>query len=87
MVNDTPIYVRGFNWIPDDALLTRLDPRRYRTSIKEAVAAGANLMRIWGGGIYESDDFYDVCDELGDPGLAGLPVRLRGLQRGRAAAQ
>jgi beta-mannosidase len=65
VVNGTPIYVRGFNWIPDDALLTRLTPDSYRTSIGEAVAAGANLLRIWGGGIYESDDFYDVCDELG----------------------
>jgi beta-mannosidase len=65
VVNGTPIYVRGFNWIPDDALLTRLTPNTYRTSIDEAVAARANLLRIWGGGIYESDDFYDVCDELG----------------------
>ncbi|GAA3692654.1 glycoside hydrolase family 2 protein [Microlunatus aurantiacus] len=65
VVNGTPIYVRGFNWIPDDALLTRLTPDSYRSSIGEAVAAGANLLRIWGGGIYESDDFYDVCDELG----------------------
>ncbi|HEY5783138.1 MAG TPA: glycoside hydrolase family 2 protein [Microlunatus sp.] len=65
VINGTPIYVRGFNWIPDDALLTRLTPDSYRTSIDEAVAAGANLLRIWGGGIYESDAFYDVCDELG----------------------
>jgi beta-mannosidase len=65
VVNGTPIYVRGFNWIPDDALLTRLTPDSYRSSIGEAVDAGANLLRIWGGGIYESDDFYDVCDELG----------------------
>jgi beta-mannosidase len=65
VVNGTPIHVKGFNWIPDDALLTRLTPDTYRTSITEAVDAGANLLRIWGGGIYESDDFYEVCDELG----------------------
>ena len=65
VVNGTPVYVRGFNWIPDDALLTRLTPDTYRASIDQAVAAGANLLRVWGGGIYESDDFYDVCDELG----------------------
>lgn len=65
VVNGTPIYVKGFNWIPDDALLTRLDADSYRTSITEAAAAGANLLRVWGGGIVESDDFYDVCDELG----------------------
>lgn len=65
VVNGTPIYVKGFNWIPDDALLTRLSPATYRTSIDEAVSGGANLLRVWGGGIYESDDFYAVCDELG----------------------
>ena len=65
VVNGMPIYVKGFNWIPEDALLTRLTPETYRASIDEAVAAGANLLRVWGGGIYESDDFYDVCDELG----------------------
>ena len=65
VVNGTPVYVKGFNWIPDDALLTRLSPASYRASIEEAVAGGANLLRVWGGGIYESDDFYAICDELG----------------------
>ena len=65
VVNGTPVYVKGFNWIPDDALITRLTPQTYRASIMEAVDAGINLLRVWGGGIYESDDFYDVCDELG----------------------
>ncbi|HEU4948467.1 MAG TPA: glycoside hydrolase family 2 protein [Kribbella sp.] len=64
-VNDRPIYVRGANWIPDDAFVTRLDRESYRLSIVDAVDAGMNLLRVWGGGIYESDDFYDVCDELG----------------------
>ncbi|MEV5962810.1 glycoside hydrolase family 2 protein [Kribbella sp. NPDC051952] len=64
-VNDKPIYVRGANWIPDDAFVTRLNAQTYRTSIQDAVDAGMNLLRVWGGGIYESDEFYDVCDELG----------------------
>lgn len=64
-VNDEPIYVKGYNWIPDDAFLTRLDADRYRTSIMEAYDSGANLLRVWGGGIYESNYFYNVCDELG----------------------
>ena len=64
-VNGVPVYVKGYNWIPDDALLTRLTPDSYRTSITQAVEGGANLLRVWGGGIFESDDFYDVCDELG----------------------
>ncbi|MFD3402613.1 glycoside hydrolase family 2 protein [Kribbella sp. NPDC058693] len=64
-VNGKAIYVRGANWIPDDAFVTRLNADTYRTSIQDAVDAGMNLLRVWGGGIYESDDFYDVCDELG----------------------
>ncbi|HEY4571159.1 MAG TPA: glycoside hydrolase family 2 protein [Kribbella sp.] len=64
-VNGKPIYVRGANWIPDDAFVTRLTAETYRTSIQDAVDAGMNLLRVWGGGIYESEDFYDVCDELG----------------------
>ncbi|MFI6673425.1 glycoside hydrolase family 2 protein [Kribbella sp. NPDC050470] len=64
-VNDKPIYVRGANWIPDDAFVTRLNRSTYQTSIQDAVDAGMNLLRVWGGGIYESEDFYDICDEQG----------------------
>lgn len=64
-VNDRPVYVRGANWIPDDALVTRLTAETYRRSVTDAVDAGMNLLRVWGGGIYESEDFYAVCDELG----------------------
>jgi beta-mannosidase len=64
-VNDRPVYVKGANWIPDDALLTRMTPERYRASITDAADAGMNLLRVWGGGMFEADDFYDVCDELG----------------------
>ncbi|MEU8221526.1 glycoside hydrolase family 2 protein [Kribbella sp. NPDC048915] len=64
-VNGKPVYVRGANWIPDDAFVTRLNADTYRTSVLDAVDAGMNLLRVWGGGIYESEDFYDVCDELG----------------------
>lgn len=64
-VNDRPVYVRGANWIPDDALVTRQTAETYRTSVIDAVEAGMNLLRVWGGGMYESEDFYAVCDELG----------------------
>ena len=64
-VNDTPIFVKGANWSPGDAFLTRLNRSTYEGSITDAVDAGMNLIRVWGGGIYETDDFYDVCDELG----------------------
>ncbi|TCC53578.1 glycoside hydrolase family 2 protein [Kribbella capetownensis] len=64
-VNDKPIYVRGANWIPDDAFVTRLNRATYEASLQDAVDAGMNLLRVWGGGIYESEDFYDICDEQG----------------------
>ncbi len=57
--------VRGANWIPDHAYLTEMTPERYAERIDDAIEANVNLLRIWGGGIYESDDLYDRCDELG----------------------
>lgn len=64
-INGVPVYAKGANWIPGDPFITRMTPERYRTSVVDAVEAGMNILRIWGGGIYESDDFYEVCDELG----------------------
>jgi beta-mannosidase len=65
LVNDRPIYIKGANWIPDDAFVHRVDRARYEERILQAATANINLLRVWGGGIYESDDFYDVCDERG----------------------
>lgn len=65
VINDQPIFVKGVNWIPGDAFVTRLDRESYATSLDTAVAAGANLVRVWAGGIYESEDFYDIADEQG----------------------
>ncbi|HJE60478.1 MAG TPA: glycoside hydrolase family 2 protein [Nocardiopsis listeri] len=64
-VNGRDILVRGANWIPDDTFPSRLDRDRYAEAIDQACAAGMNLLRVWGGGIYEADDFYDVCSERG----------------------
>jgi beta-mannosidase len=64
-VNEVPVFVRGFNWIPDDAFVTRVDRDRYALRLAQACAVNANYLRVWGGGIYESDDFYDLADELG----------------------
>jgi beta-mannosidase len=58
-VNGEPVYVRGANWIPDDAFVTRLTPEAYRRSVGDAVAAGRNLLRVWGGGIYESEQLLE----------------------------
>ncbi|MGY5106869.1 glycoside hydrolase family 2 protein, partial [Streptomyces sp. 900105245] len=65
VVNGVRVFVRGINWIPDDVLPSRVTPERYRTRLTQAAEANVDLVRIWGGGIYESDDFYDACDELG----------------------
>ncbi|WP_166029072.1 glycoside hydrolase family 2 protein [Streptomyces chilikensis] len=65
LVNGVPVFVRGVNWIPDDAFPSRVTPGRYRARLEQAAGAGVDLVRIWGGGIYEDDAFYDACDELG----------------------
>ncbi|GAA3453254.1 glycoside hydrolase family 2 protein [Dactylosporangium matsuzakiense] len=65
IVNGEPVYVRGFNWIPDDPFPARPGPAQLRERFGQAVAAGANALRVWGGGLYESDAFYDLADELG----------------------
>ncbi|MDQ0642751.1 glycoside hydrolase family 2 protein [Microbacterium murale] len=64
-VNERIVQIRGANWIPDHAFLTEVDRDRYARRIGDAVDANMNLLRVWGGGIYESDDFYDLCDEQG----------------------
>lgn len=65
VVNDQPVYVKGVNWIPDDAFPSRIGEQRYRERLLQAADANVNLIRVWGGGIFESEDFYDVADELG----------------------
>ncbi len=65
VVNGKPIFAKGANWIPDDHFLTRITRQRLLRRITQAVDANLNLLRVWGGGIYETEDFYDVCDELG----------------------
>ena len=64
-VNGTPMFCGGANWIPDDNFLPRISPQRYRTRLTQARDANMVMIRVWGGGIYEDDAFYDACDELG----------------------
>ncbi|MFJ7147131.1 glycoside hydrolase family 2 protein [Streptomyces sp. NPDC100445] len=65
VVNGVRIFARGVNWIPDDAFPSRITPERYRARLTQAADAHVDLVRVWGGGIYEDDAFYDACDELG----------------------
>jgi beta-mannosidase len=64
-VNGHEIFCRGANWIPADALPSRATPELTRNLLRAAVDANMNMIRVWGGGFYEQDFFYDICDELG----------------------
>lgn len=65
VVNGEPMFIRGVNWIPEAGELGELDDARVRRRLEQAVGLGVNLVRVWGGGIFESDLFYETCDELG----------------------
>lgn len=63
--NNVPFFAKGANWIPPDALYTRPTRAEYDHLLRAAVAANMNMIRVWGGGMYEQPWFYDLCDELG----------------------
>ena len=64
-LNGQPVFAKGANYIPQDNFLPRVTEERYRKTILDAVNANMNMLRIWGGGIYENDLFYDLCDQYG----------------------
>ena len=64
-VNGVPVFCKGANWIPADALPSRVTQEATRDLLQSAVDANMNMIRVWGGGRYEPDWFYDLCDELG----------------------
>ncbi len=63
-VNKQPIFIKGANWVPADVFLPRVTKAKYRNLLVAAKEAGINMLRVWGGGIYEDDAFYDLCDSL-----------------------
>jgi beta-mannosidase len=65
VVNGVPVFAKGANWIPADSFLPRVTRERYEHLLGSAQRANMNMLRVWGGGIYESDDFFDVADERG----------------------
>lgn len=65
MVNGVKVFAMGADYIPEDNILSRVNPGRTRRLLEDCVAANMNAIRIWGGGHYPSDFFYDICDELG----------------------
>lgn len=63
--NNVPIFCRGANWTPADAFLPQITPQKYRAWLELAARGNHNMIRVWGGGVYEDHVFYDLCDELG----------------------
>ena len=64
-VNGVDVFAMGADYIPEDNLLPRVNPERTRRLLEDAKAANMNCVRVWGGGYYPEDFFYDICDELG----------------------
>ena len=64
-VNNRRLFMKGANWIPCDAYESRQTPERYRDLLTSAAKANMNMLRVWGGGQYEHEVFYNLCDELG----------------------
>ena len=65
VVNGQPMFAKGANFIPDDALLPNVTTERYYQLMKDVKDANHNMIRVWGGGIYEDNRFYDAADEMG----------------------
>jgi beta-mannosidase len=64
-INGVPIFAKGANWVPPDHFPARASDEKYRHLIREARFAGMNMLRVWGGGVYERDLFYQLCDSAG----------------------
>jgi beta-mannosidase len=65
LINGKAIFAKGVNWIPSDSFLPRVSKEKYETLLSKAKDANMNFVRVWGGGFYENDIFYELCDELG----------------------
>lgn len=64
-IDGKPVYMKGANYIPSDAFLSRVTKKEYEKVVSLAKDANMNMLRVWGGGIYEDDYFYDLCDKYG----------------------
>ena len=64
-INGKRVFAKGANWIPADNILTWIKPEDYKKLLYMAKEANMNMLRVWGGGIYEDEEFYTLCDELG----------------------
>lgn len=65
VINGVPVFCKGANWVPADSLAARVTPEHYQALLHDAREANFNMLRVWGGGTYERDAFWDLCDRLG----------------------
>ncbi len=65
VVNGVPIFAKGANWIPADSFPSRITDAQLEHLIRSAADANMNMLRVWGGGVYEEERFYDLCDQFG----------------------
>lgn len=65
VLNGKPVFIKGANYIPQDSFLPRLTQIHYNNLLKDVVASKMNMLRVWGGGVYEDDIFYELCDKYG----------------------
>ena len=65
LLNGVPVFMKGANYIPNDIFLPRVGRSEYERVVGDAAEAGMNMLRVWGGGVYEDDCFYSLCDEAG----------------------
>src|SRR5258705_1098982 len=65
IINGVPVFAKGGNWIPADSFPTRVSRAKYNQLLESVRDTNMNMLRVWGGGIYESNNFYELCDEMG----------------------
>jgi beta-mannosidase len=65
LLNGKNVFMKGANYVPQDVFLSRVDSNDYRELLQQVVDANMNMLRVWGGGVYERDLFYDLCDRYG----------------------
>ncbi len=65
VLNGVPLFIKGANYIPPDSFMPRFDSERLQSTLDAVRFSNMNMLRIWGGGYYESDEFYNACDEMG----------------------
>lgn len=65
IINDIPVFIKGTNWVPTECFIGSIKDEKYKDLVKKAKDGNINMLRVWGGGVYEKDLFYDLCDEYG----------------------